>query len=465
MPEERSPAEVRAEASSEIPSAPSPQFRVPEGRFHEEGISMNGPTHKSVTSKAFTLVRRTKGSFPLLASRIEVAKASRDTDDLEDLEFVNVRGGIGSGGRDDPHKEQLFAIDDHPSKHFLGNSLTAFNHFIDIKKGPGLFDDYDGYSYARGSAHSGEYQTASDYLLHDVTGSKSSLAKIVGGVLGALRKTAKVDKAINYWFNDEYVHARGQKWYIDCSPSVVRYSRPADKGTYQSVDEELAERFPLAKSSGSTNMGIPYSVFMPVDNLARHWYNHYVTTRDTRRVPVSLGRVMHAIQDASIPHHAAGCCGNWHTRYENDLEDLAEKALTLQVSSEHAWRDYHTTLSEWDRIDPDPPSQLVPADWSKTPAKNWRIDMLVTWVALNAYKAYSEIYHGFKGGYAFNPSSATHLVRIAAAMSAHVLAMAEGLEIGSAAHGREPARPSAPRRARPTSVAGRTRTVRDHRTR
>lgn len=34
----------------------------------------------------------------------------------------------------------------------------------------------------------------------------------------------RVDEALNWWLNDEYVHAPGQPWYRGCSPSVERYS-------------------------------------------------------------------------------------------------------------------------------------------------------------------------------------------------------------------------------------------------
>ena len=88
-----------------------------------------------------------------------------------------------------------------------------------------------------------------------------------------------------YWFNDEYVHALCHSWYRGCSPSVERYSFPT---RYQTVREELAARFPVAASTGSRRKGIPYSVFMPVDNMARYWYGRFVATRDPR----ALGPVM-----------------------------------------------------------------------------------------------------------------------------------------------------------------------------
>jgi hypothetical protein len=62
-----------------------------------------------------------------------------------DLEFVDVKGRFGSGGRDNPHEDETWTIDDKPHKRASSleadHYFTSFNHFIDIKEGPGLFDD------------------------------------------------------------------------------------------------------------------------------------------------------------------------------------------------------------------------------------------------------------------------------------------------------------------------------------
>jgi len=322
-------------------------------------------------------------------------------DDYRDIEFVNVQGGIGSGGRDNPHKDEIGAIDDVPSTGRGIMSFTAFNHFIDIRKGPGVFDDYDGYSYKNGSGSKDQYQKAGE------------VATSWGEKLAADISRFEVDEAVNWWFNDEYVHVPGQPWYKECSPAMDRYSFFQDSDRHASKQAELAARFPLANATGAAGKGIPYSVFMPVDNMARYWYGRFAETRDV----LCLAPVMHAIQDASIPHHAAGCLGNWHSQYENDLESkisgwLAETDFTDGVKA---------LVAEWSRADSSPPSSLKPGDWTKTPSSDWRIDQLVTWVALNSFEEYRGTYGGFKDGYRLNEASAKRLAKLATAMSVVVL--------------------------------------------
>ncbi len=260
---------------------------------------MQGTGHKKVTKKAFDLLRDIDASNPLLRNQGDVIREAWKVDDYEDLEFVDVEGGwLGDSGRDDPHDSSAWDDDDVAHYQYGDRVFTAFNHFIDIKKGVGIFDDYDGYSYRKGSASRDEYQDADD------------VAEGFWEELFASLSGKEVDEGINWWFNDEYVHAPGQPWYRGCSPAIERYSFPEDKGIYSSKEAELKERFPLASSIGHSGQGIPYSVFMPVDNMARYWYMSFTKTYK----PVELGPVMHAIQDASVPHHAAGYMGNWHSR-------------------------------------------------------------------------------------------------------------------------------------------------------
>lgn len=317
----------------------------------------------------------------------KLSEEAADVDDYYDLELVDVEGGFGNGGRDNPHEKELWAIDDkaHYSEKLTGNIFTALNHFIDIQKGPGEFDDYDGYAYKRGSG----------------------------------KKTDnKLDSMITFWYNDEYVHAPGQQWYENCSPSVERYSFPADKGVYANTVEEAKARFPLADSTGSDGKGVPFSVFMPLDNMARYWYGRFEFTKDL----LCLGPVLHAVQDASIPHHAAGCLGNWHSRFESVTDTkvanwLADADFKAEVKD---------LVKEWSRNDPSPPQSLGVGDWVKVPAINWRTDHLVTWVALNAYREYDQTYKSFAGGDQYNADSQKQLTKLASAMSVLVLRKATG---------------------------------------
>ncbi len=325
----------------------------------------------------------------------------------KDLEFVDVEATLVliSHGRDDPHKDETWQDDDKASYIADGKVFTAFNHFIDIKKGSGKFDDYDGYSYYKGSASRDQYQKANEVLEGYW---KKKIAKLSGKF---------VDEGLNYWLNDEYVHVSCYDWYKDCSPSVERYSYPKIKGAYQSVREELKDRYPLAEYKGGEGKGIPYSVFMPLDNMAKYWYDRFYQTEDIK----ALGPVLHAVQDASVPHHVAGYMGNWHVNYENDVKSKIDdwyKDESIQSQIEEL-------LSVWEDDDPSPPAQLGINDWKKTPGFNWSIENLVTWVALNTYKHYVQTYKQFKDGYKFNESSAKELFILATAMSVHVLRKAE----------------------------------------
>jgi len=364
-------------------------------------------SHTRITELAFDLLREINSSFSLFGAKPVVAYSSMATDSRNDLEFVDVEGGLTGHGRDDPHVDEWDAIDDQPHYSEKGRNLTTFNHFIDIRKGPGRFDDFDGYSYRYGSASVGEHQTAAD-------AASSWWEQLFAFFLGK-----KVDAGINWWFNDEYVHAPGHRWYRGCSPAIGMYSYYGEKGIYPSLEEEAKARFPRAKSVGATGMGIPYSVFMPIDNMARYWFSRF--KKDG--VPEDLGYVMHAVQDASIPHHAAGCCGNWHGEYE---AKIATKINNWSTNS--GFRNETKALfNQWNTNDSQPPTQLSVNDWSKTPHRNWRIDMLVTWLALNANHAYSTVYNSFNGGESFNDANAYELTKKATALS--MLALSEASNI------------------------------------
>jgi len=292
-------------------------------------------------------------------------------------------------------------VNDTASFSYGSSNFTSFNHFIDIKKGAGEFDDYDGYSFERGSAKYGGYQKASD-------AATSFLEKVFAGLTGY-----DVDKGINWWFRDSYVHVLGQEWYRDCSPATQRYSYPEEKGKYASVEAELTARFPRLEDGAKTGRGLPYSVFMPLDNMARYWYENFLKTKD----PVAMGAVLHALADACVPHHSSGYSGNWHDQYEKDIE----ARISNWVSKEGYLKKVKDTADSWFWLDPDPPRTLRGNDWSRKPAVNWDIDMLVTWLSLNSFKAYWEVYGEFRNGYILNEESATELTELATAMSLLVI--------------------------------------------
>lgn len=335
---------------------------------------------------------------------------------------ANVRSAIGTdytaqspgieivfvwGDKDNPHgPDEWGAIDDDPLTQAFGSDFATINHYIDIGKGPGIFDDYDGYSYNRGSAKNNDYQTLGDFLHHD----KPDKFWGASGVLGwLLEKLEKLDldtplekakyKAFSY--GNLYVHAPGTEWYKGCSPAIEKYSMYRDKGIYGSIEDEARARF----------RSFSDSVFMPIDNIARYWYDEF--TRDRERNQAALGTIMHVIQDCSVPHHASGYGGSWHNRYEAKLNDNSSTLLADTGPVKEL-------LNKWNWVDPHPPTSLGINDWTKTPAKNWRIDMLATWVALNAHKECKDTYGNFRNGFNFNIDSAINLSNLARAMCAFV---------------------------------------------
>ncbi len=362
---------------------------------------MNGSSHNKLTQKIIDLVSALEGEnivlkdAPVSIYRDLLGQSNKQTDDMHDLEFVDV-----DMGKDDPHVSEFF--EDSDEAHYteviklkgivdINENFTSYNHFIDIKKGPGLFDDFDGYSYNKGSAKSEQYE--STYGM-------------------------KLDAGIMYWFNDEYVHAPGREWYRNCSPSVFRYCFFNEKGIYSDKYQELKNRFPLADNTGKKGKGIPYSVFMPVDNLGRYWYESYLLSGN----PSHLGRVLHAVQDVAVPHHVTSYTGNWHRDYENSLADVLDGYSETTIFTNNALRYFN----EWNRIDTDVSEKITIDDMSKTPAINWRIDHLITWLALHAYDAYDSIYNRFSYGFTANEDNMKHLIDLAGAMSLLVLKKASG---------------------------------------
>ena len=392
---------------------------------------MNGKTHRLVTEMAIDYLENLTSNFTLNGKKVKdysmlIQQKNSDTDGQNDfkneMEFVDVEGGAGDAS-DNPHKDDTWAIDDKPKYQDYGYPYASFNHFIDIKKGSGSYDDYDGYSYEYGSAKKDQNE---DLDLSDKT--DSALAGLLNAALKAVGKK-KVDAGlVSYWMNDEYVHAPGQKWYRNCSPAVWNYSFPSVLRKYSDKYAEFDKRFPRTTHSTATKgKGIPYSVFMPVDNLGRYWYERYMITND----PVDLGPALHAVQDATIPHHASGYTGNYHMYYENELEKYADKICRGADFKAETLKYYNLWLKQTGSVS----SLVYEKDMSKTPGLGWRIDHLITWLAFKAYYAYENVYQGFKKK-AFYENSAKDLLAMACAMSMITIQKAKK-EIESAPVGRE----------------------------
>jgi hypothetical protein len=375
---------------------------------------MDGTGHEVVTRLAFRCLRLLAPRLGILFSESDVATRAVNIDNEKDLEFVDVEGSPVSDARDDPHKDDIWysAVDDTAHYEELSTPLTTYSHFIDIGKGGGKFDDYDGYSYETGSARDNQHQLAADAV-----GSiwEEVLITLIGG-------GKKVDEGLAWWFNDEYVHSPDKKWYKNCSPATERYAHCVLKGDRASLASECRMRYPWAvRAAGQANHGIPFSTFPPVDNLGLHWWNAFEATRN----PASLGPVLHAIHDASIPHHAGCHSGNWHGRYEKDVS--AHLAGWCAHSSFEA--SVVKLFKDWNVDDNAPPTSLSLADrTNRQPARNWSIDMMITWMALHAYDAYANTYGFFAEGYRFDEAVARDLTLKAAALSLLVLARAGGYQ-------------------------------------
>ena len=354
-------------------------------------------SHRRITSLAYDLVQAaTSLSFP----KDDVKRWAADADTRNDMELVRVRGILGEWSRDDPHAFNC-AINDRPStstKDILDISAfypplhwSAMNHYIDVRKGAGTFDDFDGYAYHRGSASHGQHEK-------------------VGGV--------PVDAAIAGILSTSYVHAPGHRWYRQCSRAVERYSRFSDP--YASVEAEAVARFPRAGSRPKDGRGVPYSVFLPVDNMAHYWFSQ-LGTADAARC---AGMILHALQDASVPHHAAGTAGNWHVRWEEAQEDEVRS-----WTGEDGFKDEVGSLYDQWAAAPSPvPTALQAGDDTLTPGLDWDVDAMATWLALHAYEAYREDYDDFQQ-YRKGKATMRELAVKAAAMSMLALVKVEG-ELG-----------------------------------
>ena len=351
---------------------------------------MYGPTHRLVTKKAVellaeewhdysckvgkrNLVRKQNDTIEITTDCDKMCSKNSETDNFRDLEFVNVEG-CGSGtGRDDPHDDNEWDAIEDKNRHYItdfdaNREITAFQHFIDLGH-TGLFDDYDGYSYRYGSASKREYEPG--------------LHKKIGNVIkGWLSSKATLDADINYYLNDEYVHAPGMKWYRNCSEAVWHYTFV----DHQTKTDQILKRYPLAQYTGKKGCGIPYSVFTPLDNLGRFWYERFLMEGN----PEVLGPALHAIQDACVPHHASGYLGNWHETYEKCLENEFD---TYVNSCDSAALELYRL---WSQNNDDPVDRITyPDSRNLTPSKSWRIDHLITWLACQAHYQYVHDYNNF----------------------------------------------------------------------
>ena len=78
-------------------------------------------------------------------------------------------------------------------------------------------------------------------------------------------------------------------------------------------------------------------------------------------------------------------------------------------------------ITQWNVDDVSPPVDLSRDQWSRSVGRNWRIDMLVTWMALNSYRAYDQDFLGSRNDYTFREDVMKDLTKKAMAICAIVL--------------------------------------------
>ncbi len=365
---------------------------------------MNGRSHELASISALYVLRRLQGAPDLLQGLKDICSGSRMLDNMQDMEFVNVWGDM-----DDPHKDDPWyeAIDDDASRSAFGRDYTSYSHYIDIGKQTGIYDDFDGYAYNRGSAKLGDYQSASDLIY-----SGDTWDDIVAGACSPFAPDT-FDAVISWYFGDYYAHAPGHEYYRDgkCSPALERYCwSEYRKHKEWNLEAECLDRFPQGKD------GIPQSVFPPIDNVGAYWFLQYMSGYS----PLRAGYLLHAVQDCAVPHHAGCHHGNWHTKYEDDLDVLMEKLYGDSAFLDEAYG----LLKSW-ASQSSPINSIGPNDINLAPNIGWRVDHLMTWVALHAYGHYTATYKSFTAGYSkLDEDSAKELAKYAVAIGALILAKA-----------------------------------------
>lgn len=225
-----------------------------------------------------------------------VAAETYNTDDYQDLAMCN-----DVWGADDCriHIVDIFGWD------FWGiegwfvkeKNLTSFLHFVDTTKIGEYNDEWDGYSCD--SAKDIEYEIQDIPALDD-----EYVDSMTCDYLGNPDGPGVGDP-------EGYLHLNP-----DYSPALYRYiTVPAGS----SACEEVATRFCRNNcddicDSGADGLWLEDVDFPPASNLGRYWYTQWIDTEN----PLFLGPVMHAVTDATVPHHASGYLGNWHRQFEDD---------------------------------------------------------------------------------------------------------------------------------------------------
>ncbi len=200
----------------------------------------------------------------------------------------------------------------------VGHGFTSWFHYIDIRKGKGEVDDYDGFSPT--SACWDQWE--------ELCGPEE------GGSDGYSRfgKYCTFRTGCNWPFIVDPVDVCIDEWYLDEgkivlnpseSPGLYRYCTACLDPTSYTIDEEMSKRRIAGHEFGD-------SIIPPADNAATYWYKQFMQGNHD---PRNMGAVLHFLADVSVPHHADGVSGTWHSGYEDEYEIEITPLLTQEMES------------------------------------------------------------------------------------------------------------------------------------
>jgi hypothetical protein len=163
--------------------------------------------------------------------------------------------------------------------------LTSMQHFLLIPKGAGAIWNIDGYGYR----YTDMVKRDKDFLAFESWRVQLSDAKL---------DTKVCRKELPPWFKLQV----------------------QSEANYQNnLEQELR-----------------YVIFPPATNLAAYYYDLFLDSPDLKGKPGSqalnaLGRVLHLVQDMTVPHHVVGLLGSKHIEYEAYVDALYLNLKTIKA--------------------------------------------------------------------------------------------------------------------------------------
>jgi len=189
----------------------------------------------------------------------------------------------------------------------FGNySFTMFSHFLNVRDGP-VFFKHRGYSYTWVKSNKNRGCAAAGFK----------------------------DYMVNVFIED----GEGIFDFNASSTPLNRYRQP------------LRELTTIEEADRQFKQTIPFIEFWPLTNVVRYWWEDFlrVNERSSKdHLPYnlnSLGPVLHAVADSTVPFHATGLSGCGHVEYETNIETWMEKGMLYDKKSVRTWLTNHDHLS------------------------------------------------------------------------------------------------------------------------